>query len=696
MTTINFIGTVKNKIYENDDITKPYKIFSVITKDLQQNTEFRGKKDIIIHTNVPILINKKEKLEITGQIKYNDRYGYFVYATEIKTNESITSNQIKKFLKNLLSDNITKELIKTFGDNTLEEIIYRNQKAIDIIIGKRKKMNKFENVYKKICEHINYDELLNYMIVCNLTHLTNIIWENYKDPSLTYIKEQPCKLYKILNFEDLEKLNKNFNYKTIELDKAKTLIFLKNIVKEGNTCVKKDVFEDFLNSNCGTKTKILYEELKEEIIFKKIYNDTYVYLKDILRLEENVLIRLKEIREENKKIDKKEKNDIDLDIDIDTKIDTQQKNALMNMLKYKFCLITGSAGTGKTTIIKTFINLNKDKDILLLAPTGKAAKRMEEATGMEAKTIHRALGIKKDVLNEDLEEIIADFVIIDESSMINLLTFCKLLNNINPKTQIIMIGDNNQLRSIGLGNIFVDLINSKKFPVTVLNTIHRTSQKSNIYKNANKILQNNTDLEFGEDFIFLKNTIDKVIEKSYNTLLKKYGEKSEDIQILCGTNTESEIINRNIQELFNSNKKVFLDNDIVYKVGDKVIQVINNYVLEVFNGEIGYITEIKKENNEELELTVDFGDKIKKYNKKNYTELKLAYAITVHKAQGSEFKNLIFILSEDDEVINNRNFLYTGITRAKKRCILIGEMNYIKKIINKIPKEKQTNITSSI
>jgi len=347
-------------------------------------------------------------------------------------------------------------------------------------------------------------------------------------------------------------------------------------------------------------------------------------------------------------------------------LDEKQREAIEMIFKSNISILNGGAGTGKTFTVNQIIkeyNNQRDDSICLLAPTGKASKRMTEMTNLPAQTIHRKINLFDE--EAETEEIIEDFIIVDESSMMDAFLFFKLLECVREDAKILLVGDFNQLPSVGAGLILRDLIESGVIQTTTLTKIFRQSEESKIFEIAYNISHDlDVDLVDTNDFIFIEKETD---EEIMNEILKNYDNKNSQVLSLMrkgvvGTNN----LNNVIQSTFNS-KSLVKFNSSAYKIGDKVIQNVNNYDLGVFNGESGVITQL----NEEL-IVVDFGDKEIEYLEDNINEIQLAYAITVHKSQGSEWDTVIIPISKNNKIMNNKNLIYTAITRAKNKVIIIG------------------------
>lgn len=369
--------------------------------------------------------------------------------------------------------------------------------------------------------------------------------------------------------------------------------------------------------------------------------------------------------------------------------DDIQRNAIRQASKSKVMVLTGGPGTGKTTT-HGIITLFKESgmEVVLAAPTGRAAKGMSEATGMEAKTIHRLLECKPPEGYKKNEEnpIEGDVLILDEASMIDIILMYNLLKAIPNHMILVIVGDIDQLPSVGAGNVLRDIIASGVIPTIKLERIFRQAMGSRIITNAHKINKGeNPDLRGGKDsnFFFMEqednegaiNTIVNLCTKRLPTYYKV--DPLRNIQVLTPmqrTETGAANLNTVLQMALNKNALCLKRGATEYRLYDKVMQVRNNYDKEVFNGDVGFITAI---DTEEKMLKVNFDDREIEYEVLELYELVLAYATTIHKAQGSEYPIVIMPISFSHFVMLQRNLLYTGITRAKKVVVLVGNRNAV-------------------
>ncbi len=370
----------------------------------------------------------------------------------------------------------------------------------------------------------------------------------------------------------------------------------------------------------------------------------------------------------------------------DITYDEIQWQAVKTAISSKVMVLTGGPGTGKTTTTLGIISAYKQAgcEIVLAAPTGRAAKRMSEATGMEAKTIHRLLEYKPPEGYQKNEEhpIEGDVLILDECSMIDIMLMYNLLKALPQKMSLILVGDIDQLPSVGAGNVLRDIIDSGSFPVVRLTRIFRQAQGSRIIMNAHRINKGESiDMRGGKDSDFFfatkesnKDVVDTIVQYCKTNLPRYYHvDPLQDIQVLtpmqrgeCGAVN----LNQVLQEAMNPSKIFLRKGGTQYRLKDKVMQIRNDYDKEVFNGDIGTITKVDME---ERELTVLFDEREVVYDVTELDELTLAYAVTIHKSQGSEYPIVVMPFTMSHYVMLQRNLLYTGVTRAKKILVLVGE-----------------------
>ncbi len=467
--------------------------------------------------------------------------------------------------------------------------------------------------------------------------------------------------------------------------------------------IESEIFEYLIrllgNEIIDSQFQDALEKLELDLKIIKI-NEKY-YLKKMYEAEQNIAKRCGYLMRANDHIDKKLESVIhSVEEYFGCYYNEEQRNAIRLSFIKNFLIVTGGPGTGKTTITKAICELFRQMNrlshealaqrIALLAPTGRASKRISESTSLPASTIHRFLKWNKENNKFGINEYHksdVDLVIIDEFSMVDTYLFDSLLKGLKYDTKIILIGDFNQLPSVGPGQLLKDMINSESLNVVVLKELYRQKENSNIVNLAYQINDDKLDTSIfnrEEDLIFLPvpaaNVMDKIMEISID-----YAKSQNDIQILAPmykTLNGIDAINSSLQNVFNSkkmSKKEIMINNVIFRENDKVIQLSNMPDENVFNGDIGTIDKIS--NGNKKEIYINFDGNIIKYTPANFQKFKHAYAISIHKSQGSEFDTVIIPIVNHYGKMLYRKLIYTAVTRVKKKLYLIGEISALEKAI---------------
>lgn len=622
-------------------------------------------------------------LEMEFHLENGRYYGeQIVVADTVKVVSDANETAVIQFLKTRggMKPKNAKEAVENLGLSAVQKI----SASADCLSFLNLKKGEAEKIHNKLKEFSDYEDISLYFTVAsiNLEKVQDVIKE-YSGLSLITIKTTPYKLtYKnLLTFSECDRLAKTLNIKADSYYRIQSAIYEYldyNFKTKGNLYEDKSELNNNVNeflkfygafedSNINVE-KVLKEEIQKGYLIEE---DGKIYKKYIFNLELNTAAKIKSMADVKIKIDiEKVKNNKDFN----KRLDQDQKEAVLNSLTNQISIIAGYAGSGKTTTAKTLIKCAEEqhKKVRLLAPTGKAAERMSEATGKKAETIHRALKLMVDSYETD-ETLTEDIIIIDEATMIDIQLFNCLINHIWGESQIILLGDPAQLPSVGGGNVFNDLLNSSIIPSKTLTTVHRQAGNSGILKIATQV-RNSETLDFNDysDLKFIKsNFIIKTIKGIYNDLLTKTS--PENIVILSGTKKTVDQINYMIQDEFNNNE-IALNEELKLKKQDKVIVIKNDYEKDVYNGDVGTVTDIsdkvKVEFKEEKTVEFEFDE---------LDELQLAYSLTIHKSQGSEYDYVILVLDNKQTVMLNKNLIYTAITRAKKGLFIIyNDENTIK------------------
>lgn len=735
MNEIKILFEVKKIIYRNEK--DGYSILNVNLKKHPKNVEVPTAEPII--TGYFPAIHIKDEFEGNGVWVDTGSNGYqFNVNTSTlifpETNKGMVEFLVR-FVKGL-GKVVSGRIVETFNEDTLNIIINKPEELVKVKGVTEKRANL---IHKSIVNHKDYEDVALFLIPLGLSHLEVVaVYERLGYGAIDKIRDNPYLLstFSNISFYKVDDLARKLGFERNNLERVKQGIMLYielQMKNKGDMFVfKEEILKNlpaFLDEYGAFETeknndKISLKEIKvglgDLVILRtldtEVNNDgeECVYI-SYYRYIENKIVEMVSnlIRDVHCKFCSK--SDIDNFIQNYEKksgitLAKNQKEAVYMALGNRLSILSGGPGTGKTQTINTIINciksINPEASIELCAPTGRAAKRMTELTGMKSKTIHRMINLnsfEQDV--SELVEIDVDFVIMDEASMVDAYVFYNFLSSISDRTRIIIVGDHEQLPSVGAGLILRDLIYSKIIPTTILNEIFRQAKDSQIVLNSHKVINGvkTTDkdgISFDEDkgdFYFIQNKeiekINNLILRSIERLIKK-GIRFSDIQVLSVMN-KGDLgvieLNRKIQAKFNPKRKgldeVQVGNYRFLRVNDRVMQTINNYDLDVFNGEVGNITSINVNritDEKDFELIVDFGDKEVSYSIDNIHELTLAYATTVHKSQGSEFPVLIMPFHSSLSLLLNRNIIYTGLTRPKKMVILIGDIMEFNKGIDRI------------
>ena len=513
----------------------------------------------------------------------------------------------------------------------------------------------------------------------------------------------------------------------IYLPKKLVISWTKQLLEKSNDNRMDEI--GYYDTNLAMETELVETQLfnlhvEGKVVFREMDGEEIVYGQSFYNKEQNTARMLLETKA-TVHIPEEILNHAVANIEARERIelDELQKEAIRQAARQGVLVITGGPGTGKTTTINAIIKYfeMEDADILLAAPTGRAAKRMTEATGYKAQTIHRLLELSgavsedSDISGVHFERnaanpLDADVIIIDEMSMVDLSLMHSLMLAIVPGTHLILVGDENQLPSVGAGNVLKDVIRSGCLPVVSLKRIFRQEEESRIVENAHKINEGKPIVldNKSKDFFFMPRSSTREVSEEVSLLLTKklpgyVGCKGTDIQVLTpmrngdlGVSNLNAILQKALNPASSRKKEKELPNGTIFREGDKVMQIRNNYKLEwtiysdkgrfkleegvgVFNGDMGIVKEIDDYNEEVVVLLDD--DKEVRYSYNLLDELELSYAITIHKSQGSEYPAVILPLFNGPKVLMNRNLLYTAVTRAKQCVVIVGSGRMVESMI---------------
>lgn len=720
---MNYIkGKIKKIIFQNNDTGYLVALFRVKETNIAAHKDKVNKTITVTGTFLNVYLDLS--LILYGDYINNERFGLQFAVQRSEGLKPTTKDAIIEFLSSSFVDGCgsvtAQKIYDVFGDKT-----------IDIISGDKSKLLKVEGMTLKRCEKI-YNSLQNFnkesKTILKLQDLgfsideCSRIYNHFKDELDEVLEKDFFALKEVIEFHKLDNIYiKNYGDLT-ETRIYACLLQSMQILSDnlGDTYyfekeIKEKLLKEFNIELLGDAFLEAVDDLKER-------NDIYVdgekiYLKKYYELEINVAKRLKKIDSyDAKKIRNFDEKINSLEKMLNIKYNEDQKKAIKTALNNNITIISGGPGTGKTTIVNAIVQLYMEENrlsmidaannIALLAPTGRASKKLSTSTNMGASTIHRYLKWYKDskgFFYNEFNKTKHKMIIVDEVSMIDIELFSALLDGISPNIKLILVGDTFQLPSVGPGLVLKDLIESDYFNYVPLGKIYRQSDNSYIPFLAQEIKNNDLSEDFlvkRDDYSFfeakntqIKDAIDKIIDVSI-----KKGIDERKMQVLAPMyRGDNGIDNLNVilQKKYNPSAVTRAEityMDYIYREGDKVLQLVNNLDAGVFNGDIGFISNIF--NNK---ITIDFEGNTVVYEKKDLKNIKHAYAITIHKSQGSEFEHVIMPISSSYYRMLYNKLVYTGVSRAKKSLTIVGDPLIFKEAVNNnYSSERKTSLKKQI
>ncbi len=632
--------------------------------------------------------------------KYGKQFAVNFYETLLPENE----NEIERFLSSRILKGIGKTLgkriVEKFGNDTFKILDTNIERLLEVNgIGK----SKLKKISSSWAEHREAKDNIIFLqsIGVGITKAMKI-YKMYGKDTIEIIKENPYKLaddiYGI-GFLNADKIAYKLGIaedSSYRLEAA-VLYQLQLLTNEGHVFYPRNQLINKCSTLIHQDKDLIYDavyqlEEREKIFIENSFNinfDYPVYLANLYKAEVGISEYLKTFHGASLNFNVPNLNEAINKISKSLNISFAEKQleAVQSSFKNKLLIITGGPGTGKTTIINIILKIYQklNKKVILAAPTGRAAKRMSEATSYEAQTIHRLLEynpVYKYFNRDEDNPLETDLIILDEVSMIDILLFYNFLQAIPPQASLILVGDVDQLPSVGAGNVLKDLIGSRIFSTIRLNKIFRQTKESSIIVNAHRVNMGNMPIATNEetsDFFFAriknpKNILERIVNLCKEGISPKFNfDPFTDIQVLApmykGTIGITNL-NLKIQETLNPNGKEIKIGAGNFRIGDKVMQIKNNYEKDIYNGDIG---RIESYNKSKRSIIVNFDEHIVSYESTELDELVLAYAISVHKSQGSEYPVIIMPIIKEHYRLLQRNLIYTAISRGKKLVILLGD-----------------------
>lgn len=720
-------GSVDTFKYVND--TNHFGIFYLNTPDVEEG-------NIAVTGNV-FGLSEGDYIEVTGVEVEHPVYGNQIKMSSFRAIQPTDTDAIIKYLASGalkgIGSKLAARIFAKFGEGTLN-ILENEPERLAEVKGISDTMAR--NIAVEYQEKKNIREAMMFLQSYNISNnLAAKIFEKYEDKMYDVVRDHPYQIAEDISgvgFRTVDAIAKSGGIKENSRERVQAGVQYSLVLamEEGHTYLPREILVDKAYEVLNVAKEQIEEEIVELCAMGKLTHKkpNKVFLKGVYYEEEYCARKLADLKNAFVEVEETEEERLLFESDLAAvedkyafELDEYQKKAIDLGINNGIFLLTGGPGTGKTTIIKALIEFfyHADYDVVLAAPTGRAAKRMQEATGFEAKTLHRLLEAgpvstdrNKDRFNRNENNMLeAEVYIVDEMSMVDVFLFAAFLKAIPVGSRVILVGDMNQLPSVGPGNIFKDLLESGHFASSTLEKIHRQSEGSQIIVNAHMVnrgevppLDKNGE---NKDFFFLERNdrralVKDTIELLKNRIPKKFDTTEYDIQVLSPSRKGElgvEVLNRIMQESINpmSNSKMEINyGDTIFRTGDKVMQIKNNYDIPwvvrgkngieveegtgVYNGDMGRVISV---NRFEKSVTVEFDEKKEiTYTRDEMEELDLAYVTTIHKAQGSEYPAIIIPILDTPRQLLTRNLLYTAITRATRCVMILGSSEKVAEMVH--------------
>ena len=707
-------GVVEDIIYKN-----PENGYCVLRLETQEG-------DLVAVGTLP-LVSEGETLELEGDYTEHKTYGRQFAVTSFRSRMPADETAVLRYLSSGIVKGVrektAKTLVSVFGPDTLD-ILENEPERVCTVKGISRQ--RAETISQSLKETVGVKTILLYFQQFGITPSVAFrIFKQWGLRSYDIIKNNPYRLCEIpgVGFQSADRIAVRMGYDTESPNRIEAaLIFVlnHNMYGSGHTFLPKNKLGQIVSGLLGIDTDTVGNSLERLIAdgvlvyVPEIGNGDAVYQKWVYESERTIALRtllMSQFSDGDPKnfdavVSRAERK-------LGIEFDELQRKAIFTAVKERITLLTGGPGTGKTTTLNGIIRVFESENIsfALCAPTGRAAKRISELTGREAKTLHRLLEYAprdgEYVFNKNRDnQLQYEAVIADESSMIDLSLFSHLLDALPLKSKLILVGDAAQLPPVGAGNVFRDLLGCGYLPTVRLDRIFRQAQQSLIVTNAHEILNGRMPVLNAKDrdFFFIPTSSAEALHSLVESLCtarlpNAYGfDPVRDIQVLSPTRKGSSgtaALNETLREALNpadGKKEEISFRGLVFREGDKVMQIRNDYDLVgekpdgdiengIFNGDIGTVESIDRRAET---LSVRFDDRLYTYslNSSEIDELEPAYAITVHKSQGSEFDAVVLPLFEGPELLYTRNLLYTAVTRAKKILIIVGDARKVRYMVD--------------
>lgn len=706
-----FSGTIERIIFEN-----PSSFFRILLIDIDDtDADFDDFEIIVTGTMADIM--EGEDYTFWGNLVQHPKYGEQLKITRYERAKPTSKGLVKYFSSDHFKGigvKTAQKIVDLYGDNTIDKVLAEPEKLKDIAGLSAKNREAF---LTKLRQNYGTERILAKLSEYGIPNkLAFQVQDFYKEETLEIVEHYPYQLVEDIQgigFKIADQLAQSLGIEgtaperfragllhtllTQSMEKGDTYLEAKELLEHTIELLESSRQIELDPSSVADELAHLIEEDKVQNIDTKIFENSLFFAEEGIRSN---LLRILEKGKQNKFEPKKIEAAItQIENEFAISYDVTQKQAICDAINHKIFILTGGPGTGKTTVINGIIavyallhglDLRKSQDlpILLAAPTGRAARRMNELTGLPSATIHRHLGMTGDDDTSHLDDYLdADFIIVDEFSMVDTWLANQLLSNISSNTKLLIVGDADQLPSVSPGQMLADLLKIPLLPQTKLEKIYRQSKDSTIVTLASQIQKGILPTDFTEKkadrsyFEARNEHIPQMIERIVEAALRS-GIPAQDVQVLAPMyrgQAGIDHINQLMQNLINPSETeqiIFEATDCQYRQGDKVIHLVNDAESNVFNGDLGYITDLlpaKYTDSKQDELTINFDGNEVIYPRSEWYKIRLAYAMSIHKSQGSEFPVVILPITSSSHRMLQRNLIYTAITRAKSKLILLGE-----------------------
>ena len=706
-----FSGTIERIIFEN-----PSSFFRILLLNIDDtDADFDDFEIIVTGTMADII--EGEDYTFWGNLVQHPKYGEQLKLIRYERAKPTSKGLVKYFSSDHFKGigvKTAQKIVDLYGDNTIDKVLAEPEKLHDIVGLSAKNREAF---IMKLRQNYGTERVLAKLSEYGISNkLAFQIQDFYKEETLEIVEHYPYQLVEDIQgigFKIADQLAQSLGIESTAPERFRAGLLhtlLTQSIEKGDTYLEaKELLEhtiELLESSRQIELapNSVADELAHLIEEDKVQHvDTKIFENSLFFAEEGICNNLLRILEKGNQ-NKYEPENIEAALaQIEEKFaisyDAIQKQAICDAIQHKIFILTGGPGTGKTTVINGIIavyallhglDLHKSQDlpILLAAPTGRAARRMNELTGLPSATIHRHLGMTGDDDTSHLDDYLdADFIIVDEFSMVDTWLANQLLSNISSNSKLLIVGDADQLPSVSPGQVLADLLKIPLLPQTKLEKIYRQSKDSTIVTLASQIQKGTLPIDFIEKkadrsyFEVRSEQIPQMIERIVEVAIRS-GIPAQDVQVLAPMyrgQAGIDHINQLMQDLINPVVKeqlIFEATDGQYRQGDRVIHLVNDAESNVFNGDLGYITDLlpaKYADSKQDELTINFDGNEIVYQRSEWYKIRLAYAMSIHKSQGSEFPVVILPITSSSHRMLQRNLIYTAITRAKNKLVLLGE-----------------------